>query len=74
MEHSTEGRRPDIDDTNATPEVSRDVLPESHEDLHVDDEAAEQVKGGDTAQTSDSQYRGRYQLKLGGAQNLLGGG
>lgn len=62
-----------MDDKNATPEASRDVLPESHEDLRVDDEAAEQVSGGDTAQTSDSTYRGRYQLRLGEANPLQGG-
>ena len=38
--------------------------PEALEDLRVDDEAAEQVIGGET--TQPDQYRGRYQLRLGG--------
>jgi len=46
--------------------------PEAFEDLDVDDESAEQVSGGDTATTTPTQYRGRYQLRLGESQQLLG--
>jgi len=45
---------------------------EAFEDLDVDDESAEQVGGGDTATTTSTQYRGRYQLKLDQSQQLLG--
>jgi hypothetical protein len=45
---------------------------EALEDLDVDDESAEQVGGGETATTTPTQYRGRYQLKLGEAQQELG--
>ena len=44
------------------------------EDLTLEDEAADDVVGGDTTQTAPPEYRGRYQLKLGEAGGLLGGG
>jgi hypothetical protein len=42
--------------------------PEAVDDLGVHDDAAEQVAGGATAET---QFRGRYQLKLDEAKGLL---
>ena len=48
-----------------TPEEAhaRPGEPQALEDLRLDDEAAEEVVGGDTAETA-SQFRGRYQLRL----------
>ena len=57
-----------MDDTNAAPEVPSDAPG----DLRLDDEAAEQVVGGETAQATTA-YRGRYQLKLNEANKALGG-
>jgi len=59
-----------MSDTQHTPRESTRPEPEALEDLRLDGEAAEQVTGGDTAQT-DSRFRGRYQLKLGQARELL---
>jgi hypothetical protein len=54
----------DAGTTNEAHEGSTE--PEAPADLHLEDEAAEHVVGGDNAQTSPEQYRGRYQLRLGG--------
>jgi hypothetical protein len=59
-----------MSDTQHTPQESARPEPEALEDLRLDDEAAEQVTGGEAAQT-DSQFRGRYQLKLDQARELL---
>jgi hypothetical protein len=37
------------------------------EDLELEDAEAEHVTAGDGTTTTDSQYRGRYQLRLGQA-------
>jgi len=39
----------------------------STDDLTLDDAEAAQVTAGDGTTTTDSQYRGRYQLRLGEA-------
>jgi hypothetical protein len=58
-----------VTESTVTPDQSNEGRPEAHEDLQVDDETAEQVTGGDAAQTTE--YRGRYQLKLDEARRLL---
>lgn len=57
-----------MSDMKHTPDEPARQEPEALEDLRVDDEAAEQVAGGATAET---QFRGRYQLKLDQAKELL---
>jgi hypothetical protein len=59
-----------MSDTQHTPQESARPEPDALEDLRLDGEAAEPVTGGDTAQT-DSRFRGRYQLELGQARELL---
>ncbi len=41
------------------------------EDLTLDDTEAAQVSAGDGTTTTDSAYRGRYQLHLGEASTLV---
>jgi hypothetical protein len=59
-----------MSDKQHTPEESGRPESEALEDLSLDDEAAERVTGGDAAQTG-SQFRGRYQLRLDQAKELL---
>jgi hypothetical protein len=56
-----------MSDMKQTPDESAPE-PEAVDDLGVHDDAAEQVAGGATAET---QFRGRYQLKLDEAKGLL---
>ena len=42
------------------------------EDLELEDAEAEQITAGDGTTTTDSAYRGRYQLRLGQAPPATG--
>jgi hypothetical protein len=58
-------------DRKQTPAESAHPEPKAHGDLPVDAEAADQVTGGDTAQSTPSAFRGRYQLRLNEARETL---